>query len=82
MRPGIHAFFSLRAAGTASFLDETSTTGNMHKLPSANLMPLNVKGPTCFIPSFCATKANPQIIAASSSNTLYFVFPLFNDFPR
>jgi hypothetical protein len=82
MRPGIHALLNLLAAGTALRFDEISMTGNMQAPPNANRMPLNVNGPTCFIPSLCAAKANPQIIAARNSKALYFDFPIFNDIPR
>ena len=64
------------------FLLKYKISGIKEQLPNANLIPLNVKAPTYFAPTLCATNANPHMAAANKRskldfNSSFFIIPPF-----
>ena len=68
--PRSSIFLSCGAMGSFLFRFRTAMTGTSAALPSKLRTAVNVNGPTRSMATLCATKAKPQIMAASSSRAL------------
>ena len=59
--------FSVGLSSLGRFFSRSQITGSSTAAESSDLTPLNVNGCTMSVPTRCATNADPQIIAVSSS---------------